>query len=186
MSRGLGKVERQILDALTRTGTGVEIRTLTGVLDGLNERGIRQAVQCLERQGWLEAKFLRGRHEQRWGGTSRVKVVWLAPHKRDVQDERTPYVPAVYQDRQEFNAHAYLTCAELLTQGWTEPMMLDFLGQPDLTMGRTYSKRQTNELYARPRVLAAKAQPEFQKRRQQLEQRRARRRKRDQGSAERR
>jgi hypothetical protein len=47
MSRGFGKVERQILDVLTRAGTGLEIRTLTGILDGLNERQVRQAVQRL-------------------------------------------------------------------------------------------------------------------------------------------
>lgn len=181
MSRGLGKVERQILEVLTQAGTGVEIRMLAGALDGLGDRHIRRAVQRLERQGRIEATFLRGHHEHHWGGMSRVKVVRLASPKGDVQDERPLYtsddiphdLPDVYRAHQGFDAHEYLTESELLVRGWTIYMVVDFLRNlPDLTLGFGAE----NRLYTRQRVLAAEARPEFQKRQRQREQRHARRR----------
>ena len=46
MSRGLGKVERQILDVLSRLESSVEIRALTSILDGqMDCERLRQIYQ---------------------------------------------------------------------------------------------------------------------------------------------
>jgi hypothetical protein len=93
MSRGLGKVERQILDVLSQQAVGLAIPALAEALPGLPVRGIRRAVQRLERQGQLHATFQATRHEQSWGGISRVKVVSLAQPKVDLQDGGPSYTP---------------------------------------------------------------------------------------------
>jgi hypothetical protein len=93
MSRGLGKVERQILEVLSGQAVALTIRALAEALPGLQVRGIRRAVQRLERQGQLRATFQAARHEQSWGGISRVKVLSLARPKVDLQDGGATYTP---------------------------------------------------------------------------------------------
>ncbi len=68
MSRGFGKVERQILDVLTQHAVGLAIPALAEALPGLSVRGIRRAVQRLERQGQLTGTFQAVPHGS-WGGS---------------------------------------------------------------------------------------------------------------------
>lgn len=93
MSRGLGKLERQILDVLRQQAVGLALPALAEALPGLPVRGIRRAVQRLERQGQLTATFAPARHAERWGGVSRVKVVTLADSKAHLQDGGPLYDP---------------------------------------------------------------------------------------------
>lgn len=218
MSRGLGKVERQILDILTRaSGVSVEIGVLTtaiaGIIDieryatlmrtpisnltddedsyldqrvgeGRKTRQVRKSVRALERAGLIRSRSFDSTHKS-WGGAVRTKAISLAPTKRNVQDERASYdsevsspdLPDVSRAHPGFDAHTYLTKSELLTRGWTDPMVWTFLrNKPDIRLGG-YEEAE-NMLYARERVVAVEASQAFQKRQRQLEQRRARRRKR--------
>src|SRR5512132_2688571 len=93
MSRGFGKVERQILDVLTQHAVGRAIPALVEALPGLPVRGIRRAVQRLERQGQLTSTFQAVPHGPSWGGISRVKVVSLAQPKVTLQDGGASYDP---------------------------------------------------------------------------------------------
>jgi hypothetical protein len=93
MSRGYGRVERRILNVLAHEAVGVAIPALAEALPDVPVRGLRRAVQRLERQGQLHANFQATRHEQSWGGISRVKVVSLAQSKVDLQDGGPSYTP---------------------------------------------------------------------------------------------
>jgi hypothetical protein len=87
-----------------------------------------------------------------------------------------PNLPNVSRAHPGFDAHTYLTKSELLTRGWTDEMVMDFLhNKPDVRLGG--DERPDNLLYARDRVVSVEASPAFQKRQRQLEQSRARRRK---------
>jgi hypothetical protein len=93
MSRGFGKVERQILDVLRHQAVGLAIPALAEALPGLPVRGIRRAVQRLERQGQLHSTFQAVPHGPSWGGISRIKVVSLVKPKATLQDGGASYDP---------------------------------------------------------------------------------------------
>jgi hypothetical protein len=93
MSRGLGKVERRILEVFQQTAIGLDVSALTEVMPGVSVRGVRRAVQRLERSGQLKATFQPVPHAQQWGGISRVKIVSLANPKVHVQDGGDTYIP---------------------------------------------------------------------------------------------
>ena len=218
MSRGLGNVERHIIDMLARAQTGVSIATLSAILDGYIDperwgsicktvinnwsdedreifqqefhpqpsraRSLRRAVHRLERQGLAKVRTLHGSHEKHWGGCSRELYVELTKPKKSIQDESTSYasevsspdLPDVSRAHPGFDAHTYLTKSELLTRGWTDNMVMDFLhNKPDVLLGGY--EQSENMLYARERVVAVETSPAFQKRQRHLEQSRARRRK---------
>src|SRR5688572_26148800 len=106
MSQGFGQVEWQILDVLRHQAVGLAIPALAEALPELPVRGIRRAVQRLERQGQLTATFAPVQHAERWGGVSRVKVVAVADPKAHLQDggplyepPPRPYVRGRYLDR---------------------------------------------------------------------------------------
>jgi hypothetical protein len=91
MSRGLGNVERRILEAFQQTGIGLDVSALTEAIPEVSVRGVRRAVQRLERSGQLTATFQPVPHAQQWGGISRVKVVSLVHPKVDIQDGGATY-----------------------------------------------------------------------------------------------
>jgi Replication protein A C terminal len=93
MSRGLGKVERQILNVLKQQAVGLAIPVLAEALPGLPVQGIRRAVQRLERQGQIKGTFQAVSHGPSWGGISRVKVVSLVKPKMTLQDGGASYDP---------------------------------------------------------------------------------------------
>ena len=93
MSRGFGKVERQILAVLHQQAVGLALPELAKALPGLPVRGLRRAVARLQRQGHLYARFETVSHAQSWGGISRVKIVGLVNPKVTLQDGGGFYEP---------------------------------------------------------------------------------------------
>jgi len=93
MSRGLGRVERRILAVLTHEAVGVALPALAEALPDVPVRGLRRAVQRLERQGQLKGTFQAVPHGPSWGGISRIKVVALVTPKVTLQDGGTFYDP---------------------------------------------------------------------------------------------